>query len=209
MSVIPTPPILAIECRHVAKPSLESTEAVRYLETATPSSSLGAGFNTLPTATSLNPGSAFAPSSRIFNPADDKPNSPVVRTSSPAFAPPLGVIAAPNPSIVQSITRSSASFVSPPTSLTFHSRAASAKPSARPVTSLSEVPLGRPREIRKESGATPFAAKSLTHDATAFRAACRYVIPFGTSVFPTSISDFTTNFSPLTGVTATSSPIAE
>ena len=97
---------------------------------------------------------------------------------------------------MQSIIRSSASLVSPPTSFTSHSREACSRPDASATTFPRGVPLGSPSETMNAVGRTPLAAKSETHMATAFLEAIFHDIPGGTSVLATSMSHFRTTPSP-------------
>src|SRR5687768_7765825 len=185
---------LANSYRDTASPSLESIEDEKYLASANPKLCLGWGSSTDFTACFrklLLTVIAFASCSRIARPAGANPNAPDTMTKSPGFAPFLvGTLNLGKPIMVQSITSSPASFVSPPTILTPNSFDAIAKPSASPSISGRRVDelFGMPSEITAACGLTPLAARSLMHETILFRAACQGFIPLGTSVLATSIS---------------------
>src|SRR5918998_1959999 len=185
---------LASSYRDTASPSLESIEDEKYLASANPKLCLGWGSSTDFTACFrklLLTVIAFASCSRIARPAGANPNAPDTMTKSPGFAPFLvGTLNLGKPIMVQSITSSPVSFVSPPTILTPNSFDAIAKPSARPSIYGCRIEqlFGMPSEITAACGLTPFAARSLTHETMLFRAVCQASMPLGTSVLATSIS---------------------
>src|ERR671915_1440787 len=189
---------LASSYRDTASPSLESIEDEKYRASANPKLCLGWGSNTDFTACFrklLLTVIAFASCSRIARPAGANPNAPDTMTKSPGFAPFLvGTLNLGKPIMVQSITSSPASFVSPPTILTPNSFDATANPSASPSISGCRIEqlFGMPSEITAACGLTPLAARSLMHETMLFRAACQASIPLGISVLSTSISLFIT-----------------
>src|SRR6476659_2072908 len=111
--------------------------------------------------------------------------------------------------MLQSITNSLDSLVSPPTMSTLYSLETLLNPKSKLRKLFSEYFLGIPTEIRHAYGLTPFAAKSLTHAITLFLAICQGCIKEGTSVLSTNMSHFKMRFMQdwpvLTEITAISS----
>ena len=137
---------------------------------------------------------AKTPSRRAFSPEAVFPKSPVTATRSPGLAPLrlTKTCLSQVPRSEQLMTRSDASFVSPPMMYASYSRTPSFKPRPICLTSSSVKLPGKPRATNRTSGLTPLAAKSLMFITTALRAACLRLMPGGTSVFPTSMSVFMT-----------------
>src|SRR5712692_8613132 len=168
---------LAISWRLQANPSLESMELVTAPDFArlNPSASRACGKRTV--LASFLSSLDLAPflDNSIFSPAADLPKAPVTATKSPGFAPLLRTsrlgLATPTP--IESITRSLDSPVSPPIILQLYSDEPFARPAPISRMPLRPIEAGRPSDIIRAIGLTPFAAKSLTVATTAFLAACQ------------------------------------
>ena len=133
---------------------------------------------------------------RISRPAAVSPNDPVASTMSPGRAPPRpgrcrrrrrpccppDAPPGPAPARHTVIDSSSPCPVSPPANENPNSPAASARPDATADAYLAEAPGGSDTDASPETGAAPFAARSLTHAATLLRAALRGPIPGSMSV---------------------------
>src|SRR6478672_886792 len=134
----------------------------------------------------------------IFSAEEVYPNFPETTTRSPALPPfRLGILfesISVNPIMLQSITNSLDSLVSPPTMSTLYSLETLLNPKSKLCKLFSEYFLGIPTEIRHAYGFTPFAAKSLTHAITLFLAICQGCIKEGTSVLSTNMSHFKMRF---------------
>src|SRR5918912_1924377 len=172
-----------------ASPSLESIEDEKYFAKTSPKCCRGIGSSTDLTACILNIRATVTFRIRIASPVGGRPNIPDTITASPGFAPLLtGNLPLAKPIILQSMTSSPASLVSPPSIFTPNSFEAVAKPLASPWMYDRVQFFGRPSDIIAACGLMPFETKSLMHDTTLFRATCQASIPGGTSVLATSMS---------------------